>query len=111
MPLPEVHTAVERWVSAPNEENRWAAKSAADSENSKSVSGLLAMAVFLAGPSMAPANLQAVPPPENAAQDIVGNVVVLCGVQSQPEKAKEKYRIFMQKASSLIARIQQSGPQ
>jgi hypothetical protein len=105
-PLPEVHTAVERWVSAPNEDNRWAAKKMADGENPKSLSGLLAMAVFFAGPSMAPANLQAVPPPETATPEIVGNVVVLAGVVTEPENAKEKYRVFMQKASALIARLQ-----
>jgi hypothetical protein len=108
-PLPEVHSAVERWVSAPNEDNRWAAKKMADGENPKSLSGLLAMAVFFAGPSMAPANLQAVPPPETATPETVGNVVVLAGVVTEPEKAKEKHRVFMQKASALIARLQNPG--
>jgi hypothetical protein len=110
-PLPEVHAAVERWVSAPNEENRWAAKQAADKEDPKTPSGLLAMAAFFAGPSMAPPNLQAVPPPDQATSEIVANVVFLAGVVKQPEKAKEKYPVFMQKAWALIARMQQQPPQ
>ena len=106
-PLPPVHSVVERWVSAPNEDNRWAAKQAADQDDPKTPSGLLAMAVFFAGPTMAPPNLQAVPPPEHATAEIVGNVIILAGVLQQPQKAEEKYGVFMQKASTLIARLQQ----
>lgn len=106
-PLPPVQSAVERWVSSPNEDNRWAAKQAADKDDPKTPSGLLAMAAFFAGPSMAPPNLQAVPPPDHVTSDIVGNVIILAGVLHQPEKAKEKYGVFMQKASALIARMQQ----
>jgi hypothetical protein len=105
-PPPPVQMAAERWVSTPNEENRWAAKQSADKEDPKTPSGLLAMAVFFAGASMAPPNIQAVPPPDHVTSEIVGNVVVLAGVVKEPEKAKEKYRVFMQKASALIARMQ-----
>jgi Family of unknown function (DUF6931) len=106
-PLPNVQVAAERWVSAPNEQNRWAAKQTAENEDPMTLSGLLAMAVFLAGPSMAPPNLPAVPPPDHATSEIVANAVFLAGVVKEPEKAKEKYRVFMQKASALIARMQQ----
>lgn len=106
-PLPDVHVAAERWVAAPSEENRWAAKQIADQEEPRSLSGLLALAVFLAGPTMAPPNVQAVPPPPHAASDIVANTVFLAGVIKQPEKAQEKYQVFMQKAMQLIARLQQ----
>jgi hypothetical protein len=105
--LPNVQVAVERWVSAPNEENRWAARKAADQDEPKTPSGLLAMGVFFAGPSMAPPNVQAVPPPEHMTSEIVATAVVLAGVVKEPEKAKEKHRLFMQKALALIARLQQ----
>jgi hypothetical protein len=110
-PLPKIHVAAERWVSAPNEEHRWAAKETADQEDPKSPSGLLAMAVFFAGPSMAPPNLPAVPPPDHATSEIVAGAVFLAGVAKEPEKAKEKYRVFMQKAAALIVRMQQPAPQ
>ncbi|MGO8788426.1 MAG: DUF6931 family protein [Terriglobia bacterium] len=110
-PLPKVQVAAERWVSAPNEENRWAAKEIADAEDPKTPSGLLAMAVFFAGPSMAPPNLQAVPPPEHATSEIVSAAVFLGGVVKEPEKSKEKYLVFMQKASALMARMQQPAQQ
>src|SRR5271157_934157 len=109
-PLPEVQVAAERWVSAPHEENRWAAKRTADQEKPKTASGLLAMAVFFAGPSMAPPNLQAVPPPDHATSEMVANAVVLAGVVKEPEKAKEKYGVFMQKALALMARMQHPQP-
>lgn len=110
-PLPNVHVAAERWVSAPNEEHRWAAKEAADQEDPKTPSGLLAMAVFFAGPSMAPPSLPAVPPPDHATSEIVSGAVFLAGVAKAPEKAREKYLVFMQKASALMARMQQPAPQ
>jgi hypothetical protein len=107
-PLPEVQVAAERWVSAPQEENRWAAKRTADKEKPKTASGLLAMAVFFAGPSMAPPNVQAVPPPDHATSEMVANAVVLAGVVKEPEKSKEKYGLFIQKALALVARLQHS---
>jgi hypothetical protein len=110
-PLPNVQVAAERWVSAPNEENRWAAKETADKEDPKTPSGLLALAAFFAGRSMAPPNLQPVPPPEHVTSEIVGGAVFLAGVINEPEKANEKYRVFMQKASALMARMQQPPQQ
>lgn len=110
-PLPDVQTAAERWVSAPNEENRWAAKQMASKEKPKTPSGLLAMAVFFAGPSMAPHNVQAVPPPDHLTSEMVANAVTIAGLVKEPEKAKEKYHVFMQKASAMIARMQQPQQQ
>jgi hypothetical protein len=106
-PLPDVQVAAERWVSAPSEENRWAARQSTKKEDPTTASGLLAMAVFFAGPSLAPPNLQAVPPPDHLTSEMVANAVVLAGVVKEPEKAKEKYDVFMQKALALMACMQQ----
>jgi hypothetical protein len=108
-PLPNAQIAAERWVAAPSEENRWAAKQAAEKEDPKTASGLLAMAVFFAGPSMAPPNVQAVPPPDHLTSEMVANAVILAGVAKEPQTAKEKYRAFMQKASALMARMQKTS--
>jgi hypothetical protein len=110
-PLPDVQIAAERWVSAPSEENRWAAKQLADKEKPKTPSGLLALGAFFAGPSMARPNVQPVPPPANLTSVMVANAVVIAGVVKEPDKAKEKYRVFMQKALALIARMQQPPQQ
>lgn len=110
-PLPEAQIAVERWVSAPNEENRWAAKASADKEEDKTLSGLLALAAFFAGHSMAPPHIQPVPPPDHVTSEIVASAVFLAGVVNEPEKANEKYQVFMQKASALMARMQHAPQQ
>ena len=86
-------------------------RQAADKENPKTPSGLLAMAAFFAGPSMAPPNSPTVPPPDHITSEIVASVVFLAGVVEEPEKAKEKYRVFMQKALALMARMQQPPQQ
>lgn len=109
-PLPNVQMAAERWVSAPQEQNRWAAKEAADKEDPMTPSGLLAMAAFFVGPSITPPNAPPTPPPDHVTAEMVGGAVVLAGVVREPEKAKEKYRVFMQKASALMARMQQAPP-
>jgi hypothetical protein len=108
-PLPAVQLAAERWVSAPNEENRWAAKQAADKAESKTPSVLLALGVFFAGPSLAAPNRRPVPPPAELTSGMVANAVILAGTDKEPKKAKEKYGVFTQKASALMARLQQSS--
>jgi len=110
-PLPDVQVVAERWVSSPTEENRWAARQSAKKEDPTTASGLLAMAVFFAGPSLSPPNLQAVPPADHLTSEMVANAVVLAGVAKEPEKAKEKYGVFMQKALALMARMQQPQQQ
>jgi hypothetical protein len=107
--LPPALAAAERWVYGPSEENRWAAREAADQEQPRTASGLLAMAVFLAGPSLAPPHVQAVPPPDHLASQMVAKAVAIAGLAGEGGKAKERYASFMQKAFALIARMQQSA--
>ncbi len=106
-PLPEVQLAAERWVAAPNDDNRWAAKQLADKEKPQTASGLLAKAAFFAGPSIVAPNLKPVPPPDQLTSEFVANAVFIAGVAKEPEKAKEKYQVFMQKSAALMARMAQ----
>jgi hypothetical protein len=109
LPLPEVQMMAERWVSAPTEENRWAAKQGADAEEPKTASGFLGWAVFFAGPSIAPPNNpRPVPPPEKLTAVMVANAVVLTGIGKDPAKANDRYKVFMQKAMALVTRMQQA---
>jgi hypothetical protein len=41
----------------------------------------------------------------------VAGAVLLAGVIEKPEKANKKYQVFMQKASAMIARMQQESKQ
>ncbi|MGD0225785.1 MAG: hypothetical protein ABSF71_25930 [Terriglobia bacterium] len=110
-PLPDVQVAAERWVAAPNDENRWAAKQLADKEKPQTASGLLAKAAFYAGPSIVPPNVKPVPPPDQLTSEFVANAMFIAGVAKEPEKAKEKYQVFMQKAAALMARMAQPSQQ
>jgi hypothetical protein len=103
--ISESHVAAERWVSSPDEENRRAAKVAADKEGLESPSACLAMATFFSGGSMAPANLAPVAPPDTATPQLVAGAIMMSAVKSQPEKAPEKYRVFLQKGMALMARV------
>lgn len=104
--ISEAHVAVEKWVSNPAEENRRAAKIAADKEGLDSPSAFLALAAFFSGGSMAPANLEPVAPPDHATPQFVAGAVMVSAVKNHPEKAPEKYRIFLQKGMALMARMQ-----
>ncbi len=109
---PEIQTAVERWVAAPSEENRWAAKHMADAEKPRTPSGFLAIGAFFAGPSIAPPHHpRPIPPPEKLTSVMVANAVLVAGIGKEPKKAKEKYAVFMQKGTNLLARMQQQATQ
>jgi len=107
--ISETQVAAERWVSNPDEGNRRAAKDAVDREGSDSPSAFLALAAFFSGGSMVPANLAPVTPPDHGTPQLVAGAVMISAVKSQPEKAPERYRVFLQKGMALMARIH-SGP-
>ena len=86
---------VERWVADPSEENRRKAEEAAAAVNYGTPGGCAALAAFWSGGSLAPPKLQVVPPPEHLLPGAVANAVVLAAVTREPEKAGEKYRVFL----------------
>jgi len=75
----------------------------------ESPSACLALAAFLSGGSIAPANLEPVAPPDHITPQVVAGAIIACAVRNQPEKAPEKYRVFLQKGMALMARMQ-PGP-
>jgi hypothetical protein len=104
--ISETQVAAERWVSSPDEENRRAARIAVDKEGMESPSSFLALAAFFSGGSIAPANLAPVAPPDHATPQFVAGAVMLSAVKNQPEKAPEKYRVYLQKGVALMSRMQ-----
>jgi len=105
--ISETQVAAEKWVYHPGEENRRAAKAAADQEGLEHPSALLALAAFFSGGSVAPAQFDSVAPPEYACAKLVAGAVMLAAVQYQPEKpAEEKYRAFVQRGMALMAKLQ-----
>jgi len=107
--ISKTQVAAERWVSSPDEGNRQAAKAAVPEDGPESPSDLLALAAFYSGGSVVAPDLDPVPPPDHVTPQFVAGAVMIAAVKTQPEKAAEKYRVFLQKGMALMARIK-PGP-
>jgi len=97
-PPPKVAAALqaaEKWVVDPSEDNRRAAMPAAEAAELKTSAGCSAMAAFWSGGSLGPPNAPVVPPGEHLTAHGAASAVMLAAVQSEPEKAPEKYRKFL----------------
>jgi hypothetical protein len=87
--------AAEKWVADPSEDNRRAAMPAAEAAQFKTAAGCAAVAAFWSGGSLGPPNAPVVPPGEYLTAHGAAAVVMLAAVQTEPEKATEKYRRFL----------------
>jgi hypothetical protein len=108
--ISKTQVAAERWVANPDEGNRQAAKAAVAEDGPESPSDLLALAAFYSGGSVVAPNLDPVPPPDHMTPQFVAGAVMIAAVKNQPEKAAEKYRVFLQKGMALMARIKPGPP-
>ncbi len=107
--ISKTQVAAERWVSNPDEKNRQAAQAAIAEDGPENPSDLLALAAFYSGGSVVAPNLEPVPPPDHVTPQLVAGAVMIVAVQTKPEKAAEKYRVFLQKGMALMARMK-PGP-
>ena len=97
-PPPKIAAAfqsAEKWVVDPSEANRRAAMTAAEGAEFKTPAGCTAVAAFWSGGSLGPPNTPVVPPGEYLTAHGVGAAIMLAAVQTEPEKATEKYRKFL----------------
>ena len=97
-PPPKIAAALqtaEKWVVDPSEENRRAAMPAAEAAEFKTPAGCAAVAAFWSGGSLGPPNVPVIPPGEYLTAHGVAGAVMLAAVQSEPEKAPDKYRMFL----------------
>ena len=95
--------ATQRWVQSPTDENRRAAYTAAEAATFGTPAGCVALAAFLSGGSLAPPDLQAVPPPEYACGQAAGSAIVIAGIVSSPEKAPQKYARFLAEGFAIAS--------
>ncbi len=97
--------ATERWITQPTDANRRVAFDRAQEADVGTAAGCAGLAAFLSGESLAPANVQAVPPGEfDAAKAIVGAIMLAVVVQ-EPEKATEKFEAAIQQGLDVTAKI------
>ncbi len=101
--------AAERWVADPSEENRRAAMAAAEAEDYKTPGACLGMAAFFSGGSISRPGLQFVPAPGHATPSSAAGAIMLAAVIEEPERAQDKYRVFLQKGITLAKRAPQGG--
>jgi hypothetical protein len=94
-PVTAALQAAENWVFRPDEENRRAAKVAADGSKLQSAAGWSAMAVFWSGGSIAAASAPAVEPGPKLLPAAVSGAVILAAVQHEPQRAGERHRQFL----------------
>jgi uncharacterized protein DUF6931 len=93
---------IERWLAEPNDENRRAAKAAADEAELSTPAGCVAVAVFFSGGSIAPPQQPEVfPPPHLTAKIAAGGI--LLAVVAEPAKAIERYQLCLQLGRDIVA--------
>lgn len=96
--------AVERWMSEPNEENRRAAMTTAERAAFGTPAGSAALAVFFSGGSIAPLAAPFTAPEQNMLPSSVFNAVMLAVLSKEPDKAEEKYSLFLAEGQKLASK-------
>jgi hypothetical protein len=107
-PAPKIKTsleATEKWIAQPNDGNRRAAMQAAETAEFKTAAGCAGLAAFFSGGSLGPPDVAPVPPGEHLTAKAVAGAVILAAVATEPEKAAEKFRAFLQQGLDVANRI------
>jgi hypothetical protein len=97
--------AVEKWITAPNEEARRAAWSAGDAFGAGTPAGAAAAAVFMSGGSIGPVGSMEVPPPPGVCGTMVSTAVILAAVTGPPKQIPDSYRAFVAQGLAVIAQL------
>jgi hypothetical protein len=93
--------AAQAWIAAPDETKRRAAKEASDNAGLETPEGVLAMAVFFSGGSVAPETAPAVPAPRRACHKLSAGAVLLAVVSDHPETASQRFQQAIQRGVQL----------
>lgn len=100
-PVLQALTAAEAWCYQPVEERRRAAYAAGEAAQFEHPAALAALGAFLSGGSLAPPNVQPVPPGPFLTARAVAGAIQLAAVRIQPEKAAERFRAFLAKGVEI----------
>jgi hypothetical protein len=84
--------AADRWVLAPGDATRWAAKDAADKSTEASPADVLAMGIFLSGGSVAPPQSPEIQPPPYSGQKLISCSIRVTVLTHEPQNAAERYK-------------------
>ncbi|MCH8830633.1 MAG: hypothetical protein IID45_13735, partial [Planctomycetes bacterium] len=87
--------AASRWAADPSEENRRAAELAANAGGLTTAASCVAMAAFLSGGSLAPAEAAEVPPADHLTGHTIACAVKFAAASGDPAKIDETQRRFL----------------
>ena len=93
--------ATQAWIATPDEAKRRAAKEASDSAGLETPEGVLAMAVFFSGGSVAPETAPEVPAPAHACHKLSAGAVLLAVVADHLESAAKRFQEAIQRGAQL----------
>jgi hypothetical protein len=102
----DVLEATEAWIKEPTDQHRRAAMDKAEAADFSTAAGCAGLAAFLSGGSLAPPELEAVPPGEFMAAKAISGSIVLAAVLDEPEKANERFQGFMEQGMVVADKIQ-----
>ena len=97
--------AAEQWVGDMNEATRYAAFEAAKKARLGSPANCVAMAAFVAGPSLAPRGTAAVAPAADLAAQMVAGTVMAAGFSGGFEQSPGKLRYFIEQGQALYQQL------
>jgi hypothetical protein len=107
-PPPKIKAALEateKWIAQPTDENRRAAKAAAEVAQLGTAAGCAGLAAFFSGDSLAPPDCPAVPPGPYLTAKAVSGAVNFAAMSGDPNQAPEKFKSFVAQGVDVTKRI------
>jgi hypothetical protein len=102
--------ATEKWIAQPSEDNRRSAMAAAQKAELGTAAGCAGLAAFFSGGSLAPPEAPVVPPGEFLSAKAVSGAVIFAAVAKEPERAPEKFKIFVAQGVEVTNRVKIFAP-
>jgi hypothetical protein len=97
--------ATERWIAQPSDENRRAAKAAAEAAQLSTAAGCAGLAAFFSGDTLGPADLPAVPPGPYLTAKAVAGAVNMAAMAGEPKQAPEKFKSYVAQGLDVAKRL------
>jgi len=95
-PVAALLEATRLWIAEPTDAHRRAVMAQAEAVGFDTPSGSAGHAAFFSGTSLAPPEMEPVPPGEFMAAKAIAGSVILAAVVTEPERAPEKFRDYLE---------------
>jgi len=98
--------ATEAWIKEPTDKNCRLAMAKAEAAEFSTAAGCAGLAAFFSGDSVAPPDVDPVPPGEYLAAKAIAGSIVLAAVSNEPENANQKFQGFVEQGMVVADKIQ-----